>query len=103
MRANRWQIAWAKANPDRVAEYRREWKKRNPEAAKAWNRRYPEKRRAQNLLWKAILSGKIVRPTICQECGQEGRVEAHHPDYSKPFEVLWLCNRDHVAAHRGGE
>ena len=31
------------------------------------------------------------------------RERAHHPDYSKPFEVLWLCNRDHVAAHRGGE
>ena len=100
MRANRWQIAWAKANPDRVAEYRREWKKRNPEALKEWKLRYPEKRRAHNLLWKAILKGQIVKPKICEKCGKEGRIEGHHADYSKPFEVDWLCNPCHIAEHR---
>jgi hypothetical protein len=89
---NQWQTAWANAHPDLVANYRKEWQKRNP-----------EKRRAQNAINNALRDGKITKPENCQKCGSDGRIEAHHPDYSKPLEVAWLCNRDHVAAHRGAE
>ena len=42
---------------------------------------------------QAILSGVIKRPNRCSECGRKGIIAARHDDYSKPFEVTWLCYR----------
>jgi hypothetical protein len=34
----------------------------------------------------------------CRECGAIN-VEAHHADYSKPLDVIWLCHKHHVEFH----
>lgn len=44
--------------------------------------------------------GKIPREP-CQKCGAQ-KSEKHHPDYSRPLEVEWLCRRCHRAAHAQG-
>lgn len=41
----------------------------------------------------AIRVGILVKEACY--CG-ETKVEAHHPDYSKPLEVIWACKRHHV-------
>lgn len=47
-----------------------------------------------------VLRGTVIRPGACSRCGlSDRRIEAHHPDYSKPFEVVWLCSRCHGAEH----
>lgn len=46
----------------------------------------------------AIKSGAIVRQP-CEKCGDED-VVAHHPDYTKPLAVDWLCRVCHGEAHR---
>jgi len=38
----------------------------------------------------AIRAGRLIRPDKCA-CGRGFRIEGHHPDYSKPLEVEWLC------------
>ena len=48
----------------------------------------------------AIKSGKLVRPTNCSNCNKEGRIEAHHDDYTKPLEIRWLCRSCHSEHHR---
>lgn len=45
----------------------------------------------------AVLSGKLEKKP-CESCG-EIKVEAHHPDYSKPLEVIWLCLKHHRQIH----
>ena len=55
----------------------------------------PQQMRAQSLLNSYILRGKIEKPKVCQVCGKEGRVEAHHSDYSKPLDVIWCCKSCH--------
>jgi hypothetical protein len=40
--------------------------------------------------------GHIV-PEPCQECGEAA--EMHHPDYSRPLKVVWLCRRHHLQLH----
>ena len=41
--------------------------------------------------------GKLTRQP-CAECGSE-KSQMHHPDYSKPLDVVWLCRRHHSALH----
>ncbi len=31
--------------------------------------RYPEKVRCREIAWKAVKRGKIIRPTVCESCG----------------------------------
>ena len=47
---------------------------------------------------RAIRSGKLTRGP-CMICGIS-EVEAHHEDYSKPFDVQWLCVKHHHEHHR---
>lgn len=43
---------------------------------------------------------KIVPPTECQRCGLATKLQAHHPDYSQPLMVDWLCPKCHAQADR---
>jgi Bacillus phage endonuclease len=62
--------------------------------------KYPEKARARSLLSNAVCDGKIIRPSKCSLCGwDQGKIEAHHPDYSKPLEVIWVCKSCHFLVH----
>lgn len=65
---------------------------------KAYKQRYPERRKAHLLVRKACQRGLLTRQP-CQECG-EAKSEAHHEDYSKPLEVIWLCRAHHTEADR---
>lgn len=50
---------------------------------------------------EAIKNGLLVRSDKCEMCKKSapyGTI-AHHPDYSKPFEVQWLCQSCHSAQH----
>jgi hypothetical protein len=61
-----------------------------------WHREHPEARQAQNMLNHAVRTGTIVRPLTCSACGANRKLHAHHADYSKPLDVVWLC----VGCHR---
>lgn len=57
----------------------------------------PEVLIARHALSWAIRSGRLVRqPCVC--CGNP-KSEGHHPDYSRPLEVVWLCGPHHKAVH----
>jgi hypothetical protein len=62
-------------------------------------KRDKQKIKARNLVYAAIKQGKIA-PLPCSKFSEEcrGRNEAHHPDYSKPLEVVWLCSKHHREA-----
>ena len=67
-------------------------------AGKLASIRFPEKYKARNTLMNAVKAGKIKRG-LCVKCGAQ-KVEGHHPDYSKPLEAVWLCNKHHMELHR---
>ena len=60
--------------------------------------RAPEKYRARAEFSNAIRSGKVIRQP-CSVCG-DSESEGHHPDYSKPLDVIWLCIPHHNEEHR---
>lgn len=82
---------------DYYNEYDRD-RSRNPERIKAiHNSRAPHKRKATVAVNNALRRGKLKRMP-CEVCGKV-KSEAHHPDYSKPLEVQWLCRQHHVEVH----
>ena len=60
---------------------------------------YPLRIKANNAVNTAIKYGRLTRPDKCQDCGAEGIIHGHHKDYTKPFEVDWLCRVCHIARH----
>jgi len=88
-------------DPDRVA--RRRAYRASPEQRAAYIQRdkekYPEKYKARFAASNAIHAGSL-KPKPCERCGYGVGVNAHHEDYSKPLEVIWLCKRCHGQRHR---
>ena len=63
--------------------------------------KFPEKRKAREVLARAIKAGKVDKPEICEDCSSKvNRIEGHHSDYAKPLEVKWLCTSCHRSHHR---
>ena len=60
------------------------------------NKKYPERRKARSMLSRAVQNGLVI-PLPCLMCGD--KAEAHHPDYSTPLSVVWLCKPHHKKAH----
>lgn len=62
-------------------------------------KRNPQKRAAHIAIRNAIKSGKVVPWPVCAVPECNGKPEAHHPDYSAPLDVVWLCKRHHEDTH----
>jgi len=70
----------------------------NKEYAARTNKKYPEKLRARQAIDRGLRNGSITKLS-CQICG-DTQSQAHHEDYSKPLEVIWLCKIHHSEIHR---
>lgn len=58
----------------------------------------PKKYKAHSAVSNAVRDGKLVRQP-CDVCGREDS-HAHHCDYDKPLDVVWLCPVHHVEWHQ---
>lgn len=59
------------------------------------------KNKARQFTRSQIKKGLIVRGD-CVVSGCDLTTEAHHEDYSKPLEIMWLCKAHHEQHHHGG-
>jgi len=59
--------------------------------------REPQKYKAREMVGNAVRDGRLFRQP-CQVCGETDS-EAHHEDYSKPLDVMWLCFVHHREHH----
>jgi ribosomal protein S27AE len=62
-----------------------------------WNAKNPLAYKAHYLVSNAVRDGRLKR-LPCEFCG-ETKVHAHHKDYAKPLEVIWLCPKCHHRLH----
>lgn len=89
-------------SPDRVA-LRAEYAKTEKGAAAhtraktAYMVKHPLRRAANNAVANAVRDGRLVR-LPCIICGHSV-VHGHHPDYSRPLDVVWLCVTHHNETH----
>lgn len=59
------------------------------------------RRKARIIVGNAIRDGDLSPWPACAhpEGCDHTKVEAHHPDYSRPLDVVWLCPAHHKQAH----
>jgi len=65
---------------DEIKNYQKQWHIQNPEKVKA------------EILAHQI---KIPKGQLCEECGKTLAVHRHHPKYSNPLEIKFLCYSCH--------
>ncbi len=58
---------------------------------------YEYRRKVNGIFSNAVRDRKIKRKP-CQVC-KANKAQGHHEDYSKPFDVVWLCPRHHADRH----
>lgn len=82
---------------------RRGWYRKNSEKElarlKESKSKHEHKRHARKLVSAAKNLSLIDHSDHCQLCGLVGPVEGHHPDYSEPHCVIWLCSTCHRQHH----
>ena len=61
-----------------------------------WRKQFPERKSAHIKIYHALKKGILFKQP-CFMCGENA--EAHHPDYSRPLDVVWLCSSHHRQAH----
>ena len=95
-------------NSEKAREFNRAYNVRHRDRRMESNRRYrlahPGKgtgrtQAAHRIVQNAVRAGLLVVPWICEQCGANERLDAHHDDYSKPLEVRWLCRPCHAKHH----
>lgn len=85
-------------NRNKNRKYRQENKEYLSNYVKQYRENNPEKYKAHYTLQNAVREGHIEKQP-CNVCGSIN-VEAHHEDYSKPLDIIWLCRRCHIAVHK---
>jgi len=88
-------IKYAKAHPERRDMWARQYRATHPDAVAA-----------TGALNHGVRSGYVIKPgfcskcEVCSKCGESKRIEGHHLDYSRPLDVVWLCNSCHKKIHK---
>lgn len=59
----------------------------------------PAKTKAYSAVRNAKRKGNLVTKKTCQSCGSVRKLMAHHEDYNKPLEVMFLCQSCHANRH----
>jgi ribosomal protein S27AE len=80
---------------------RPERKRQLYERTKRRRKDVPGYQKCHNAILRAVRKGIIKKPELCSKCGNGGRIEAHHADYTNPLDVKWLCCKCHRSIHKG--
>lgn len=96
---NSYRRQWARDNPEKESRYKSNWLKLNLQWMYQWeSERNPLIRKAYIKVRNAIKSGVLIR-LPCKVCGDK-KSHAHHEDYAKPLDVIWLCPKHHKEEHQ---
>ena len=76
--------------------------KQTVESNKKWYSDNPLKRKAHSAVSNAIRDGKLQKLSVCENCGDSYKVQAHHESYEEVdwLNVVWLCDQCHKDRHK---
>jgi hypothetical protein len=119
-KANRDNRNYRKRHPEKSRESSRKWREKNlkysrfltrtaaknqyerepeviQERARMQRLNNPEKAKARDAVNHAVRDGRLIKEDCCL-CGNP-KTDAHHEDYGKPLDVIWLCKAHHKQLH----
>ena len=104
---NEYNHEWKRRNRERYLENKRAWNNGNRDSIRISRSKSSHKYKKANrlkencrsTLRRAVASGVLVRPAYCSLCSKATKVSAHHRDYAKPLEVIWVCSPCHREIH----
>lgn len=70
------------------------------EAVKRSSKKLVYKQKARIKVYEALKQKTLTKALRCLSCGQRKKLDGHHEDYLKPFEVIWLCRQCHADLHK---
>ena len=89
IRLKKWQ---QNSDPKHVENYLRK-------KERTYRQTNPFKTKARSQLHTQTKNGSITKSKTCNKCNLETPIEAHHYDYARSFDVLWLCKSCHEWLH----
>lgn len=68
-------------------------------------------KRYDHIVYRAKVKKELIPMERCEKCNAKGgydkagryNIQAHHPRYDVPLDVIWLCTRCHAKWHREHE
>lgn len=91
-----------------ATQWKRDYREKNPETMKQIDKRISDrlkvdpieklKRKSRRLTRAAVANGFLDKD-VCVRCGSDQDIKAHHEDYKKPFNIMWLCIKHHEERH----
>lgn len=89
---------WKKKNMEKVIACTTRWKKKNKDKVLAYAQRHSNNHPEQ--VHGVSIARSVQKARSCIRCGSNECLQHHHPDYSKPREVMTLCTKCHSRLHR---
>lgn len=83
----------SKSRTPRYPKHSEESRKAMRLASRKHYYKYPIKSKARSM------ANSVLTEQPCEVCGSADDIEKHHFDYSKPLEVIFLCNPHHTEIH----
>lgn len=88
------------ANRERILERHRRYYQTHKDAIQKQRKNY-NKLNSEKCNASSLARFHIPLKNSCEECGSKENLVRHHPDYSKPLEVVTLCSTCHSQLHLG--
>lgn len=96
---NAYQREYRRKNSEKVKKYKADWRKKKGHDYLRYKTMYPEKVRAHKLVELAVKRGFLIHSDTCCKRKKKIRTVAHHDDYTKPLDVIWVCATCHGFIH----
>ena len=99
-----YQIEYRKNNKEDIQSKQRQRRLNNKDKIKEYNQTHKHSRSIRNHtdihnITDIHIRKYNLRPLACSICWCEWKIEAHHPDYNKRNEVVFVCNSCHHYIH----
>ena len=95
-------VEWARINRQKKRDSNNKWHSKNAgnraKKTALYRSRNPNKKSAHNAVQSALRNGSMKKMP-CEVCGSTTRIHAHHDDYEKQLDVVWLCHSHHMERH----
>lgn len=84
---------------DKILARKKRYYQEHREELLAKNRQYQQQNKHKTRTYAKTHYYNVPLDKECASCGTTESLERHHPDYSKPLEIVTLCHSCHMRLH----